>query len=173
MASRNDLTPERLRALLRYEPDTGRFIWIYNRMHPNLIGTVAGCPHPSTLHITIYCDAKPYKAHRLAWLYMTGEWPSADIDHRNRIANDNRWDNLRLATKSGNQCNKTITALNTSGYKGVDYVKREHKWRARIVISGKSHCLGYFHSAIEAAKAYDDHCIISHGEFACPNFPDA
>jgi hypothetical protein len=62
-----------------------------------------------------------YREHRLAWLYMTGEWPTHEIDHINGDRVDNRFCNLREATASENRWNSRKRVNNTSGYKGVSW----------------------------------------------------
>ena len=95
------ITQERLKQLYRYEPDTGRFIRIYSKQRPDTIGRIAGAPHGNGyLEITI--DGRTYYAHRLAWLYMTGAWPKGQIDHKNCIRYDNKWENLRDCTPALN-----------------------------------------------------------------------
>jgi hypothetical protein len=105
-------------------------------------------------------------AHRLAYLYMTGEWPPAGIDHRDTNRSNNRWNNLRAATQLQNSTNSSIRIDNTSGYKGVYWHIGARKWRAQIVSKGKIHLLGYFSTPQAAHRAYCEAAIRLHGEFA-------
>lgn len=92
--------------------------------------------------------------------------PSLEIDHKNLNGLDNRRLNLRPATPSQNQRNSTTSRGNKSGYKGVSFYKREAKWGAMSKNNGKAKWLGYFDSAIEAAKAYNDFVKKIEPEFA-------
>lgn len=94
--------------------------------------------------------------HRLAWLYVHGEWPTEQIDHINQNPVDNRIANLRPADKSQNVQN-IDAAYGSSGYRGVSFDSRcgdGNSWRARIMVDGKSHSLGYYATAEEAHDAY-------------------
>jgi hypothetical protein len=101
------LTAERLRELLDYDPETGRFIW--RKDHPTAkhikAGSVAGTKNGRGYWVIGVAGAK-YVAHRLAWLYVTGEWPAHLVDHENGDRLDNRFANLREATDSQNNFNR-------------------------------------------------------------------
>ena len=88
----------RLRELLSYDPDTGLFRWSKNKGSKDA-GELAGCVSPKG-YILIGIDGCLYLAHRLAWLYVHGEFPEKDIDHRDQDKSNNRICNLRLATSS-------------------------------------------------------------------------
>lgn len=149
---RRRLTAERLRELLHYSPDTGVFTWTEARGWPTA-GTVAGSKvNNGYIHICI--DRHVLGAHRLAWLYVHGRWPSANIDHVNREKTDNRIANLREASNSENQQNTVITKRNKSGYKGVSWMARRSRWLAQIRLHGKVHYLGIFKLPEEAYAAY-------------------
>ena len=145
---------------LRYDPETGDFTWqikthgMGGQIYP---GDKAGNLNDQGYRIVGY-KGKQYRAHRLAWLFMTGDWPEKgmDIDHINSDRDDNRWSNLRLATRSQNNRNGGITAANKSGCRGVSIVKRTGKWHARIKHEGKIIILGDYadiNEAIAARKA--------------------
>ena len=122
--SENILTQERLKEVLNYDPETGVFVWVVKPSKSIKIGNVAGSDHTTGYrHIAI--NRKIIKSHRLAWLYMTGAFPPDQIDHINRIRNDNRFVNLRAVTRSENQHNSGKRKNNTAGYKGVSYRKDE------------------------------------------------
>ena len=92
-----------------------------------------------------------HKAHRLAWLYVTGAWPTKDIDHINGVRDDNRWENLREASASENGMNKRhLTANNTSGVTGVYWSKAAKKWQAFIKRNGVAQYLGIYNTKDEA-----------------------
>lgn len=106
-------------------------------------------------------------AHRLIWLYMTGEFPSdgLEVDHINGIRDDNRWANLRLATRRQNRLNSTIDKDNKSGYKGVCWSKHSKKWRAACKINYQYHHIGLYENKEDAHKAYVNYVKELHGEF--------
>lgn len=145
------LTAERLRELLVYEPVTGVFRWRKSPARRIVVGSVAA---PKTQKILV--DGKMYKASRLAWLYMTGQWPKFVVDHGNRNPKDNRWENLRDVTQRINMQNTERHPNNTSGRKGVSWDTRRSKWVAHITLNYRFKFLGYFsdkEAAIEARKA--------------------
>jgi hypothetical protein len=147
-----EMTAERLRELLHYEPLTGRFTW---RVHNSVAipGERAGGAHGGGYR-SIGIDYKKYLEHTLAVLYVTGQWPENDVDHKNGIRSDNRWENLIVATKSENNHNKGLSPRNKTGYAGI--CKHGNKYRARLEVQGKPIDLGCFSAledAIEARKA--------------------
>lgn len=147
----NILTQERLQELLHYDQDTGVFTHIKAR--PGVrFGSVAGHVH-HTGYLQIKFDRKLYRAHRLAWLYVHGEFPLNDLDHINRVRSDNRIGNLRLATRAENLQNQSMRSTNTSGHVGVSWFKRDQKWRAQIAVNYKVINLGYFTDLSEAIAA--------------------
>ncbi|MDQ0154944.1 HNH endonuclease [Robertmurraya andreesenii] len=89
-----------------------------------------------------------------------------DVDHINGNKLDNRKCNLRIATRSQNNYNKTTQSNSSSGFKGVSWSKQRNKWRARIHVNKKEIHLGFFEYAIDAALAYNEAAIKVHGEFA-------
>ena len=160
------LTHEKLKSLLHYNQDTGVFTWLVRRGGDANAGTLAGCKHGHG-YIDIKIDDKTYQAHRLAFLYVTGEWPKKDeVDHINRIRDDNRWANLREADVSENRSNVAIRSDNKSGGKGVYWRKEERKWNASIRHNGKRYSLGRYESLAEAIEAYDSASKKLHGEFS-------
>ena len=101
-----------------------------------------------------------YQEHRIIWLYMTGSWPSDQIDHINQDSTDNRWANLRESDAFKNMKNRPMQKTNTSGVTGVSWCSVRSKWRARPMADGKRVCLGYFDdldiAAMEALEFYKD-----------------
>lgn len=143
---------KRLHEMLHYDLETGNFRWKQSRGRAasnSAAGTISGSGY---IHIRL--EGKIYQAHRLAWLYVYGEFPSKYIDHANRIKTDNRICNLREVTKSQNAQNTLVSKANTSGIKGVNWCKRDKKWRASIKLNGKFKSLGYFSDVKDAQLAY-------------------
>lgn len=147
------VTAERCRELLNYEKETGVFLWIDGANQKNKIKGVAGRTTPEGYR-TIQVDRRNYLSHRLAWLYVYGEWPHGFIDHINRNKADNRISNLRVVTKSENCENVGLSKKNTSGFKGVSWNKDIGKWNAKIGHRRRRINLGYFSDLTEAANAY-------------------
>lgn len=167
----DSLTADQLRRRLNYDPATGIFTWrhrddVLPRVNTRLAGKAAGCPDGQYGYISIRVMDRLYQAHRLAWLYMTGEWPSHLVDHRDMDPANNRWSNLRAATKSENMMNQRAPRHNTSGFKGVTWNAKEKRWQAQIQLDGKNHYLGSFLTPEEAKVARDAGAIRLHGEFA-------
>ncbi|MDE1814536.1 MAG: HNH endonuclease, partial [Thaumarchaeota archaeon] len=144
---------------------TGIFTWLQNRGRHFCAGARAGTRLPLG-YWQIYLGGKRYLAHRLAWLYMTGAFPTGHIDHINRDPSDNRWVNLRAATPSQNLANQGLSKSNKSGFKGVCWNKRKRKWQAGIRIGGKQTWLGLFSDPAQAHAAYVRAAIREFGEFA-------
>lgn len=167
-----ELTAERLREVLNYDPDTGVFVWRkregddpHTRMwNTRFAGEVAGSIRKSDGYRVIRIDVRLYLAHRLVFLFMTGKWPIADVDHINMNKVDNRWCNLREATQSQNNANTRKRKNNTSGYKGASW--HGSGWRAQIHVSGKHICLGTFPSPEEAHAVYCEAARKHFGDFA-------
>ena len=148
-----ELTQERLQELLHYDPETGIFTNLKSRGRVK-IGSVAGSKNPNG-YIYIAIDSKKYRAHRLAWLYVHGNFPEKCLDHINEVKDDNRIVNLRLATNLENHQNQSSPRTNnTSGFNGVGWHKFSGKWLARIMANGKHKHLGYFDTAEEASAVY-------------------
>jgi hypothetical protein len=102
----------------------------------------------------------------LIWLYMTGEWPSDDIDHRDRDGLNNRWANLREATRSQNLANRCAQVNNAIGVKGVCLERATGRYLAYIKVAGRTIALGRFGTAEEASRAYMAAALQHFGEFA-------
>lgn len=161
---RADLTAERLRETLSYSPETGAFAW--RRKPANAKRADAGC-RASSGYVLIRIDDVLYKAHRLAWLYVHGEWPSKFIDHINRDKSDNRIVNLRIATRTQNTHNVGMFSSNTSGFKGVSLHKASGLYQAYMWIGNKKKSLGYSRTPRGAYEKYCTAVVATRGEFAC------
>ncbi len=145
------ITQAELKELLHYNPETGVFKWKKKTANCIEIGDMAGCLN-SRGYLIICINSKNYYAHRLAWLYMTGEWP-VQIDHINHIKDDNSWINLRETTSQENSKNRSLRKTNKSGVIGVGWCKQSNKWKTGIKISQKAIHLGYFTDKFEAICA--------------------
>jgi len=147
-----DLAVEELKDVLHYDPETGQFTWIKRTAKCVHVGQPAGNINKLG-YSTIGIKKKIYKTHRLAWLYMTGEWPKGLIDHVNGIKSDNRFANLRVVDESGNSQNiRKPNKRNKSGFMGV--IKYHKQWRASITVNGKTYWLGDFPTPEQAHEAY-------------------
>ena len=153
------LTLERLKEVLSYDQHTGIFTWIKN-YHTSKIGRVAG--HKSKKYVEIKIDQKKYHAHCLAWLYMTGKWPKDEIDHRDRVKHNNRFNNLREATGIQNKANQGPRAKKFGTLKGVCWIPKRRRRQA----SFRRKFIGYFLTELEAHRAYMKKAKQVHGEFA-------
>lgn len=179
------LTPEIVRELLDYNPETGLLAWAKrdrkwfssdnacNTFNTQFQGKPAGCTRIrkngyGTIEVRVL--DKMWYAHRLAWMWMTDEPLPEEIDHINRDATDNRWVNLRAATKTDNQRNSSLRSDNTSGVTGVYWEKAPGKWSARIRVNNKMVFLGYFESKDGAIAARLD-AEIKHGFDAHHGYP--
>jgi hypothetical protein len=158
------LTHARLRELLHYEAKTGEFRWLKRVSRPVKAGDVAGMLHTDGYR-RIRVKGRDYRAHHLAWLYMTGKWCPVFIDHRDGNPSNNRWDNLRRATPSQNGANRRMYRNNKCGLKGV---VRNHvgRWCATICKNGRNRHLGTFSTPQDAHAAYVAAARKLFGEFA-------
>jgi hypothetical protein len=146
------ITADYLRRVLHYDPATGLFTWRERLSNRIAVGQVAGSRHRYG-HIQIRVDGQIYKAQRLAWLYMTGEWPDHCVRHDNHDEADNRWSNLRHVTRSGLLVNGIRDrAMNLP--RGVCKPHDKRRFKAEIKIDGRSKHLGYFDTAGDAHQAY-------------------
>lgn len=151
-----------------YEPATGLLRhrkWTGGTAHA---GTVAGARLKSG-YIRVACQGDYYLAHRLIWKMMTGDDPPAEIDHIDGLRANNRWSNLRCASRAENSHNTRRPSTNTSGFKGVYWHEKAAKWRAVIKNGGDTPIhLGYFTRPEDAHAAYRAAAERMFGEFARP-----
>jgi len=153
MADRSVITAARLREVLHYNPETGVFTWRVRLGQRCVIGARAGTVRKDRRpRRSINIDGLYYAEHNLAWLYMTDEWPAHEIDHRNNDATDNRWGNLRPATREQNTQNARRRADNSTGFKGVQ-VHENGRYYARVQINGERIFVGSFETPEEANAA--------------------
>lgn len=155
--NKKELTQERLKELIHYNPDTGVLTWKQSVGRVKS-GDVAGWKNLGYIYMAI--DGIHYKAHRIAWFYMKGVWPRSYIDHKDHVRSNNAWNNIREATDLDNQRNRTLSVNNTSGYCGVCFAVNVGKWGAAIGVNGKKITLGYYSDkseAINVRKAAEKH----------------
>jgi hypothetical protein len=157
------ITQEELKYLLTYDSETGTFTWNIKPRNGINAGDIVTAPENRYKQFKIY--GKQYLLHHLAWLYVYGELPEQSIDHVNRIKNDNRISNLRLATAHQQCCNRGKFKNNKAGYKGVHWVEANQKFRAMAKLLGRSVHIGFFESAIEASNAYIEFAKKNYGSF--------
>ena len=149
---------------LDYDPSTGVFVWKGRAGRAARQGRPAGyVTKRGYRYIAVL--GKQYGMHRLAWLIMTGEWPG-EIDHINGIKDDNRFANLRVATRSQNLANTSKPITNTSGLKGATYYKSRGVWYSQIRVNGERIFLGYHPTKEAAHEAYRAAALRMRGEFA-------
>lgn len=144
----------RLCEVLSYDSKTGEFTWRVSTTggRRNKVGSIAGGNSRSHGYRMISIDGHIYRAHRLAWFYMTGSWPYEQIDHINNDRSDNRFENLREATQKQNNRNTLISKSNRVGLKGVCIFR--NKYHAQITVDRKNIHLGYFDCPAAAHFAY-------------------
>ncbi len=165
------VTCEIVRELLNYDPETGIFVWRHRdrKYFPSdraqkiwnvrFAGKKAGSKHFGYWIILIF--GRHFKAHRLAFLYMTGSFPDMEIDHIDRNKSNNAFKNLREVSSSGNHQNifnpQSKNKLQIRGVRqkrGKKFESRRKKFESRISVNGKCHYLGLFSTPEEAGAAY-------------------
>ena len=151
-----DLTAQRLRELLYYNPETGRFTWRVSRR-----GSAARAGQEVLERVNdngyalVGVDRCSHRAHRLVWLHVHGVWPVKFIDHINGVRTDNRLANLREATNAENLQNLRYAKSHSShGFLGVTYSKTNSRWIGQITRDGQHFYLGSFKTVEEARAAY-------------------
>jgi len=163
MPKHSNLSAEELRSVVYYDRTTGAFTWIKSNNQKR------GLPQAGNLtpnnYMRIRVCKRSYMAHRLAWLYVYGEWPKDRVDHIDGNRSNNRIENLREATDWQNAANKKVKSDNRLGIKGVE-LHECGKFRARIFIDGKHKHLGLFETAEMAADAYIHAAHELFGDFA-------
>ena len=158
------LTQERLQEILHYDPRSGEFRW---RMQDDLehrVGEIAGSSMRSD-YWCIHVDGRSYRAHKLAWLYMTGAWGRPLVDHRDGDPFNNRWRNLRLANRltDARYCRRRRSE---PVFAGITLDRRSGQWTARVSNGGRLYLLGQFPTNEAAHEAYAMAARLLHRE-AC------
>lgn len=178
MAKTDSITPEMLREVLGYNPNTGTLHWknrpismfgndrLCNSWNSRHAGKEAFTTSQTHGYLKSSVMDIELLAHRVAWAIYHGVWPVNDIDHRNGNKRDNRINNLREANKTENLQNRGKQSNNTSGYKCVSFDKRRNSWFSYINADGKRKYLGCYPTPEEAHAAYCEAAKKYHGEFA-------
>lgn len=165
------LTQHELKELLHYDQDSGLFTWKVFRCRSAKPGDVAGkTNHHGYRLIKIY--GKYYHASRLAWLYVYGRHPDGEIDHINRVRNDNRIVNLREVSHRENSMNRGVRSDNKSGSKGVCKNSSGRSWRAYIKVNGKYKHLGNYADLELASLVAEEAREKYHAEFSSLQKPE-
>lgn len=157
------LTAEQCRSLLAYDEATGIFTRRASK-RGDCVGRRAGVVTTNG-YLRIRIGTKWYPAHRLAWLYVYGEWPPDDIDHADVNRQNNRIGNLRLATRTQNHANR-MPQPHSSRFKGVSFDKQTGRWRASIKMNRRLIALGRHDTEEQAHAAYVSAAARHFGEFA-------
>jgi hypothetical protein len=167
VSNRSRPTAAELRRCLSYDKESGLLTWIAQPSPKSrcAIGAEAGYTEPDGYR-RIKFLGRLYGAHVLAWVIVAGEWPELEIDHQDVNPSNNRWANLREATRSQNKANMPPPATNTSGVKGVHWDAERGKWAAAIRVNGRKRLLGRYSEKQDAAGAYQTAALQHFGEFA-------
>lgn len=146
------MNQHQLKQILDYNPDTGVFTWKISLSKNVPIGQIAGYRRPDG-YIQVGILGKSWLAHRLAWLWVYGEFPSLDVDHIDGDPSNNKIENLRVVPHINNQQNQRRASKNNkSGFLGVS--KDKYSFRAKICVNKKIVCLGSFKTPEEAHEVY-------------------
>lgn len=158
-------TFERANELYLYDPEAGNLRRKQAKGNQKA-GAIAG--NRCGDHVQVMMDNELYGAHQIIWLIMTGAWPLKEIDHKDLNGRNNRWDNLREATRAQNMANKAVFKNTATGCKGVSVKvgNRKKPYVVRISPNGKTISLGCFPTLEEATAAYAAAAIKYFGEFA-------
>lgn len=142
--------------LFAYDPETGVVVWKVDRGNRGRIkaGTRAGSKC-TTGYREIRVNRRPVMEHRVAWFLYHGFLPPCQLDHINRVRDDNRICNLRLALENAhhNNQNRAVGKNSSSGVKGVMWYPCRNKWIVRIKVKGRSIYIGLFEKFDDAVAA--------------------
>lgn len=160
-----NLSADRLREVVDYDPETGRFTWRVSTSRKIVVGSQAGTSRKDGYRV-IRIYGTNYYAHRLAWLYVTGSWPNQTIDHRDLDPSNNRFGNLRVANQSQQSANSRRSHLNRHGVRCVHLHARSGRFAAQAMVEGRRTTIGYFLALAEAKAAAAAAAKAAFGEFA-------
>lgn len=163
---------EKLQECFDYNPETGQLFWKFVESNRVYVGKEAAKISGPYGYKTVTLKGKSYRAHRLIWALVTGEWPKDFIDHIDRDRSNNKFTNLRVCTQKQNNINKTPSKNFSSPYLGVCKPRGRKLWLAQLQQDGRCRFLGYFSSEVDAAKAYDLAAKEVFGGFAVLNFKE-
>lgn len=149
---RKDLTGTIISNVLDYDPETGLFTSKVSSSPRRQKGSIVGGLSDQG-YVLISVNKCLVRAHRLAWVWMTGRWPVGDIDHINGNRSDNRFCNLREATRSQNLQNSGLRCDNKTGVTGVIFDRARKKYKAYIRVGGKQKIIGRYSSMKDAVAA--------------------
>jgi HNH endonuclease/AP2 domain len=147
------LTQERLQEVLHYDSRSGEFRWRRQKDFEHRAGKIAGCSMRSD-YWCIHVDGRSYRAHQLAWLYMTGAWGRPRIEHRDGDPFNNRWRNLRLARCCDIVSRPPPRRRESSLFAGITLDRRSGQWAANISNGERVYSLGRFPTHEAAHEAY-------------------
>jgi len=147
-----ELTQAKLKELFDYDPLVGDLVRKTTVASNAKVGDIAGKAMPRG-YIQVRIETKSYLAHRLIFLLMTGRWPKHEIDHIDHDTGNNRWGNLREATRGENSKNQSSNSRNTSGHIGVCWDKNRKKWEAKINVKRRNVHIGRFEKFEDACNA--------------------
>lgn len=165
MTKRSLPSPETLRKLLRYEPETGKLFWrerpvdmfttssYCDRWNSRYAGYEAFTSKNGKGYLVGRILGRTYRAHRVIWAMETGSWPVDQIDHEDHDRSNNRFKNLREVSNAENSRNMSLSCRNSSGIVGVHWNKQREKWHAQILVAGCNIYLGLFDDLSDATAA--------------------
>lgn len=156
---------ERLKEVLYYHPESGDFVWLMDVSRKIKTGKQAGSLDGAGYR-QIGIDGIKYRGHVLAFFYVTGEWPSEDLDHEDTVKHHNWWTNLRPATTAQNGYNAKLSSANTSGLKHISWSKRSGKWRVAMQVNEKHRDFGLYAELNDAIDVCAQAMLTFHGPFA-------
>lgn len=160
------LTASELKEIFHYDPETGEWFRFVNRGRKSNIGPYSTKPHGRLGYCFFGVNMRLYAAHRLAWLYVYGEWPKADIDHINGVKTDNRIANLRESNALENNQNRIpCKSKNRTGAAGVTAMP-SGRFQAKIKANKQHVYLGTFDTIEDAESAYMKAKLALHKPFA-------
>lgn len=161
------LTNQKASELLAYDPLTGQLTWKVSPCPRIKAGDLAGAGKPNGEgYLRVGVEQKSYLQHRVIWLLVTGNWPQGDIDHADGDRANNRWANLRQASRAENLANAKRKSPRTGSSRGASYDKHRQLWRACVTQNRRQHFGGYFQTEAEAAEAAAALRTSLHGAFA-------
>jgi hypothetical protein len=143
---------EAIKKLFHYDAESGMLLWRKGNNRNVKPWQEAKSPNGHGYY-NVKIDGKSYLVHRLIWLYVHGSFPKEDIDHKNRIRNDNRLCNLRAVSRTDNCQNISLPDHNKSGHIGVSWIKSHNRWTVYVKVDKKNKWLGYYKNLDDAVAA--------------------